>query len=316
MELSSEISSNYRPEHENSSPSQRRSTNRSPPRIFARVRSSSTVSPLIIVPPGSSGVTSKTAQLMTLPRQLATTVAYKDLQPVQTRLNRCDIGLGVLAVLCMVLAWTENEEGYRTAEHRIGLNVHALRSICMASAVLSGCLLYQRYSILLRLLKLSHTVDVDSKGYAASLMACELLRHKFLLELLLHAITPVPGEDWAITVTQLGGEAQYRLDDFLVCGTLLRTYLLFRLVAAGLVWKGAMSERLCRYHNCQASDSFVLRCCFRTHPYPCLCVLLLTITLLSGLILRVCERGFDQVSLHYLWNCIWLTIETMTTSKR
>ena len=315
MDLTSELSSNSRADPQNSSPSLRRSTNRSPHRLLLRCRSSSSVSPLVLIPPGSTGAMKKTAQLMTLPRKLATTVDYEELVPVKGKLNRCDLGLGVVAVLFMVLAWVQNEEGYRAKKDQIGLNIHAIRGLCMASVLISWGMLYQRYGLLLQLLKLSHTVDIDSKGYAASLAACKELKFKFICELILHGITPIPGESLTLTVSQLGGEACYRFDDFLVCLSLCRTYLLFRLAAACVVWKGVMSERLCRYHNCEASDSFALRCYFRMHPYVCLCLLLVTMTLLSGLILRVCERGYEQYQLHYLWNCIWLTIETMTTSK-
>lgn len=164
MDLTSELSCNSRADHPTSSPSLRRSTNRSPPRLLLRCRSSSTVSPLVLIPPGSSGAMKKTAQLMTLPRQLATTVDYEELGPVKGKLNRCDVGLGVVAVLFMALAWVQNEEGYRAKKDQIGLNIHAIRGLCMASVLISWGMLYQRYELVLQLLKLSHTVDIDSKG--------------------------------------------------------------------------------------------------------------------------------------------------------
>lgn len=291
----------------------RRPNHRSPIRNFSHFRSSSTVSPLVVVPPESSNITMhKTAHDITFSKKLTLTISGDHLRPLQTRLNRCDLSLGILGSVSILLSWGQNEVAY---QHAVEISIlHVIRSICVLNVILSWLFLYNRYNSLLKLLKMSQNVDSDSNSHIASLLFCKELRGKFIVELMIHAITPVPGLDVTLEVSQLGGIARYKLDDVLVCASLLKIYVVFRLITVFLGWKDIMSEHFCRYHNCDL-NLFALRSFFRTQSFLCLCGLLGTTVVVSGLVLRVWERGYDQEPLHYLWNCIWLTVETITTGN-
>ena len=142
-------------------------------------------------------------------------------------------------------------------------------------------------------------------------------RRKLCLELLVCSISSPAWLDTSAQFSAPSGDFEYSLDDLCTVLVVLRVYLVLRLLPGLVLWTKPSSQKICSRFEVEPGLMFAMKCELKHRPHYLIAVLLLSVTLLFGLVIRALERGYlgsgcvDDLS--QLTNTMWLVIITMTT---
>lgn len=146
---------------------------------------------------------------------------------------------------------------------------------------------------------------------------------QLIVEIIICGVHCPPGFDQIYSLNQLNHKFQYSLSGILLNCMFLRFYLFFRIFAAYSLWTSEMAQESCEPEGCQADTMFAIKAILKEKPYTALLMLMLTTTIVFGLVMRNFERPvyyeWDDPSTYqdfgFIWNGMWLIAITMTTGN-
>jgi hypothetical protein len=137
-----------------------------------------------------------------------------------------------------------------------------------------------------------------------------------VFELLVCSIHSPPFVNYTFTGEQQKEELTYSIDMIFTCVTLLRFYLLIRVLVVDSFWNSESTEAILNDCHIFGGMEFALKCEFKERPYTILFVSTLVSIFSFGYALRAAELPYMAVSEKdwtHLWNGMWCIIITMTT---
>jgi potassium intermediate/small conductance calcium-activated channel subfamily N protein 2 len=139
-----------------------------------------------------------------------------------------------------------------------------------------------------------------------------------LLEVCIVGVHSPPGYDKELEFDQLNGKLTISVDVILTSLTLMRAFLIPRIVWHYSKMSGERATAVCGEHGCEADILFVFRALFKEKPFLMLSFGMFISIFVFALGVRVYERPYQRdlgssQDYNYVWNSMWLVVLTMTT---
>jgi hypothetical protein len=118
---------------------------------------------------------------------------------------------------------------------------------------------------------------------------------------------------WNITI--LGRNFPYRINAFLCFFSLLRNYIIFKIIKAYNMYTTDRSRRLLKFFNIKQLYLFMYRSNMQYRSFTTIFVISFIVLITFSFIVNILENFSASDPFYNLGNCIWFLISTMTTSN-
>lgn len=138
---------------------------------------------------------------------------------------------------------------------------------------------------------------------------------KFLIEMFIDLIHPIPYIDAEYTFTLLGKSITYRAMTFLYSFIFLKIYYIYKIFGIYSRYSNKLSERYCENYGCEASNLFALKCDLKENPFFMLMFTLINVGLVFGILVRFFEVLDLDNKDNFIGfsNGVWLIFIALTT---
>lgn len=113
-----------------------------------------------------------------------------------------------------------------------------------------------------------------------------------MLEIVIHVFISLPYIEPRICLYVMTRIVCNFLSDFFMLATMLRVYLVLRVICHLTKWTNGHTREICDLNEVRVSTSFVVRCLFKQSPFGFLGCFLIWIGLVSAYSIRIFERAY------------------------
>ena len=212
---------------------------------------------------------------------------------LQSRLKWFDIACCLCSMLGLALLLIDNEiifqsnwGLYENSTVQITLTNNLLRGINLGLTVPVMIMLVYRHHLAFR-------IDQESRYIPKT----DLFRRSThlrmaIIEVLIHAFISVPSVEGKICFYVMTRIVCNFLSDFFMLVTMLRVYLVLRIICHLTKWTNAHTREICDLNEVRVGTTFVVRCLFKQSPFGFLGCFLIWIGLVSAYSIRIFERAY------------------------
>jgi hypothetical protein len=139
---------------------------------------------------------------------------------------------------------------------------------------------------------------------------------KLILEMIIHFIQPYPYLDQHWDMLIVGVNVTYSLSSILFSFCILRLYVCVKVFKNWNFYTDDKSKRIFVFFKNQFLHLFLYKANIKARGAYTIILLLVVFVYLLALIFKIYEDYIPSNTLgfSYIWNCLWLLIETITTS--
>lgn len=146
------------------------------------------------------------------------------------------------------------------------------------------------------------------------------LRVTLIYEIFLHLLQPYPFAATKFSMISLGTYVTISLDMILFTFSMLRLYILIKILKYWSIYANDRSQRIIKYFKNKSLLFFLYKSNIKKNGFYTLSAIFCAILFLSSLIFKIYENYIthysnDSSGFSYIWNCYWYLVITMTTSK-
>lgn len=115
----------------------------------------------------------------------------------------------------------------------------------------------------------------------------------------------------------LGRLVTYSINMILFCLSILRLYMLLKVVQYWNIFTNDQSRRIAEFFDKKNMSLFFYKTNLKHYGFYSVIILFSLILYLAALILKVCEHTNIErdVGFSYFWNSLWFLVQTMAASK-
>lgn len=260
----------------------------------------------------------KAAEIATLPAEKVKEMAAE----MWKKQKRNDVIVAISAIGGMILGcveawiyynitWYVDENGNRAitteGEPRY---LMAMRIVCSIFAFTAVYGTIMRYNYHLKLMKIQQVVRFAWGFRRAGLLP------KIIFESLLLVVHAPPGINFRLQINQQGEVLTYSFDTIIAVFTLIRVYLIFKVLALYSHWNSQFSNEMALKYHAEGGFGFSLKAELAQRPYLSIGITFFLSIIVFGFAECALERPFIHISgqnWDNIWNGMWNVIVMVTT---
>lgn len=128
---------------------------------------------------------------------------------------------------------------------------------------------------------------------------------------------PYPKVSFFWTSIQLGYEVTYSINMILFTLSMLRLYVVFKIIKYYNLFTKENSKRIFKFYGNKNINLFFYKANIKYFAMISVMVITSGFIYLFALVFKIYEdyESNNQAGFYYIWNCLWFLVQTMTTSK-
>ena len=137
-----------------------------------------------------------------------------------------------------------------------------------------------------------------------------------IFEVIIHCIQPYPGISCNFNLTILGTNVTYSLDMILFALSLLRLYVVLKVMKIWNPFTNSRSQKISEFFGNKEIWFFLYRTNLKRYGFITVSLIFVIILFVFGYIFKIFEnyQQFEYLSsFGRIWNCLWFLLQTMTT---